>query len=73
MTHDDLTPPEAWQRCAEKRDLLRTAARSMLQNPRLDPLSRPWAEHWASYPQAPACGPADSARAHLQTDQHQEA
>jgi hypothetical protein len=67
VTHDDLTPPEAWQRCADKRELLRTAARSMLQNPRLDPLSRPWAEFWANYPED------GIARAHLPATAHQSA
>jgi hypothetical protein len=53
--YDCPPPPDAWQRCAEKRELLRIAARGMLQNPRLDPLARPFAEHWAA--QAPLTAP----------------
>lgn len=47
---DEYTPPEAWLKCAEKRELLRRAAIGMLENPRVDPMSLPFAEHWASQP-----------------------
>jgi hypothetical protein len=51
---DDYTPPEAWTRCAEKRELLRIAATSALARSRggkdLIPDARNWAEHWASLP-----------------------
>jgi hypothetical protein len=46
--------PEQWTRCAEKVELLRTAAQSALNRSRngrdLDPEARRWAEHWAAHP-----------------------
>lgn len=45
------TPPESWQRCAEKRELLRLAASAALKRGAdLDPTSRLWAQHWAGQP-----------------------
>lgn len=54
MTGPDLVVPDAWLRCAEKRELLRVAAQSALDNSdcgrRPIPKARAWAKHWASQP-----------------------
>lgn len=54
MTGPEYAPPEAWLRCAEKRELLRIAAKSALARSRdgkdLIPEARAWALHWAGMP-----------------------
>jgi hypothetical protein len=52
--YEDNALPESWQRCAQKRELLRRAAQSALARSRggrdLEPDARRWAEHWATQP-----------------------
>lgn len=54
MTGPEYAPPEAWLRCAEKRELLRVAAQSALDRSKggatLTPKARAWALHWAGMP-----------------------
>lgn len=45
--------PEALRLHAERQELFRIAALGMLANPRLDPLSRPWAQQMAALPVLP--------------------
>jgi hypothetical protein len=50
----EYTPPESWQKCAEKRELFRSAAASALAHSddgrALHPTTRLWAKHWAAMP-----------------------
>jgi hypothetical protein len=50
MPGPDLLTPEAWLRCAERRELLRIAAANVLKNPRADAHTRAWAEPIARWP-----------------------
>jgi hypothetical protein len=49
--YDAPTPPDAWLRDAERRELLRLAAVNALKHGgKLHPDARRWAEHWSSIP-----------------------
>lgn len=54
MTGPEYVQPASWLACAERRELLRVAARSALERSKggktLIPEARAWAEHWANIP-----------------------